>query len=89
MRLSLEEVRVITSYLFYTLSALILASIPLSFIGYYLYDKDLSNVSDSTSHVAMGGIALGYVLAKVFNLNTIFAMVIMICTVLIFLNVGE
>lgn len=41
----------------------------LSLIGYYLYDKNLSNVSDSASHVAMGGIALGYVIAKALNLS--------------------
>lgn len=61
----------------------------LTIIGYYLYDKDLSNVSDSTSHVAMGGIALGYVLTNLFSLNIIWTNIIMFTTVLLFVNLGE
>lgn len=53
------------------LSAIFIASILLTIIGYYLYDKDLSNVSDSTGHVGMGGIAFAYLITKIFSLNLI------------------
>lgn len=89
MKLLERVVLVIINYLIYTLIVLFLASIPLSFIGFYLYDKDLSNVSDSTSHVAMGGVAIGYLVAKILSLNFIFTWVIMLTIVLVFLNVGE